>query len=79
MKVRYIGPHDGVYLPLPDGGEALVERDGELEVPDELGARLLEQASNWAATAPPPADKKRPARAATETAQAPADGDDEEA
>lgn len=45
MKVQYHGPHDAVVLSGPEWRE--VARGEVLDVPDELGARLLDQASNW--------------------------------
>ncbi|MEW6583475.1 MAG: hypothetical protein AB1416_12025 [Actinomycetota bacterium] len=69
MKVQYVGPHDGVLIPLPDGRELQVERDGIIDVPDELAARLLEQETNWQ-PAPAPA---RTGKAKTETPEPPAE------
>ena len=75
MKVIYIGPHDGVLLPLPDGREASVDRGGVIDVPDEFGGRLLEQKTNWEPAAPPPSEKKaRSVRADDDSAEAPAAG-----
>lgn len=48
MKVRYVGPHDAVEVPLPDGREdAVVEHGALLETTEEHAKALLEQASNW--------------------------------
>ena len=43
----YTGPHLHVTVPIPTGGSVACERGGEIEVPDSLGERLLDQASNW--------------------------------
>jgi hypothetical protein len=53
MRIRYIGAHDAVTLPLPSGIEVEVARGGECDVPDVLGASLLEQAVNWEAVKAP--------------------------
>ena len=43
MKVRYVGPSTtGVLLVLPDG-DVEVAADEVVEVPDEVGANLVEQ------------------------------------
>lgn len=49
MLVEYIGPHiDGVVI--PHGlGEIEASRGVPVEVPDDLGAGLLAQPSNWRA------------------------------
>lgn len=50
MKLVYNGAHPDVYIPDPEGGDALlegVERGVPIEVPDDLAERLLEQ-STWA-------------------------------
>lgn len=47
MKLVYRGPHDAVEVPLPNGGQLVVERDGEAEFPPSLAESLLEQESNW--------------------------------
>ena len=47
MKLIYHGPHDAVEIPLPDGQLLYCERGEEIDVPADLGARLLEQPSNW--------------------------------
>lgn len=47
MKLTYVGPFDAVRVPLPYGGEAECPRGGTVEVPDSLGASLLEQKTNW--------------------------------
>lgn len=46
MELTYTGPHDRVEVPLPD---TLVEvaRGGTIDVPDEIGASLLDQTDNW--------------------------------
>ena len=64
MRLKYVGAHDGVELALPSGAVITAMRDGEpVTVPDDLGARLLEQVANWK-----PADK--PARDAAKAADA---------
>jgi hypothetical protein len=60
MKLTYVGPHDGVVVPLPLGGEITVAPGETADFPDSLGVRLAEQPSNWQPTAktkPAPADK----------------------
>lgn len=50
MKVRYIGPHAAVEA--TSGGRAYpAERGEEIEVPDDVGASLVEQTENWVAVA----------------------------
>jgi hypothetical protein len=51
-RVVYRGPHDGVVLPLPYGGEVECKRGEAVDVPDSLAPSLLEQESNWQAVAP---------------------------
>ena len=52
MKVRYIGPFDEVLVAdLIDpktGYSQTVKRHQQVDVDNELGARLLEQDDNWA-------------------------------
>jgi hypothetical protein len=48
VKIQYVGPHDGVEVPLPDGAVIDFEIGGSQEVPAEVGRQLLEQAQNWA-------------------------------
>jgi hypothetical protein len=60
MLLRYIGPHDAVEVPLPDGSQPEVEREKTLEVSDrEFAERLLEQTSNWELAKPA---KEKPAK-----------------
>ena len=50
MKVKYVGMFDSAWVPEmnpPFGLE--VQRGQTVDVDDELGKRLLEQATNWAA------------------------------
>jgi len=48
MRLKYIGPHDGVEVPLPGGREIVVLRGEVADVtPDEYAARMLDQPSNW--------------------------------
>jgi len=42
MKVRYLGPHDSGVVPWL-GRDYEVVRDEEVEVPDDLGASLIQQ------------------------------------
>lgn len=60
MKVVYIGQFDEVIVPEwenANGYPQNAKRGEPVEVPDELAARLLEQADNWqvAAVKPPTA------------------------
>lgn len=48
--VRYVGPHDGVEVPLPSGLVARCERGGTIVVPDDVAKGLLEQPTNWQPT-----------------------------
>ena len=52
MKLRYVGPYDAVVFRLPDGTPVEVTRNHQVEVPDELGARLIEQEDIWREVAP---------------------------
>ncbi len=48
MRIRYIGPHEGVDVVMPDGrADAVVEQGGILDTTSEHAAALLEQAANW--------------------------------
>lgn len=49
MKVRYIGMFESVLAPeIADaGGSIEVKRRAVVEVPDELGERLLAQSTEW--------------------------------
>ena len=44
MKLTYTGPHDEVEIP---SAGVVCKRGESVEVPEELGASLLEQADNW--------------------------------
>lgn len=64
MILQYVGPHDAVLLPLPDGREPIIER-GQFtpDLPDVFAESLLEQPTNWrrkpsAKTADAPAGKE---------------------
>ena len=59
-SVKYIGPHDAVDVPLPNGTEATVKHGEALETTGEHAAGLLEQPSNWEAVkrAAPVKEKK---------------------
>lgn len=58
MKVRYVGPHDGVDVPRPDGSIITVQRGDDLDTSADHAATLLEQAENWEATTRPAKGKK---------------------
>ena len=48
--LRYIGPHDGVIVMLPDGSESEIVKHGSLFSTSAAHAKsLLEQKSNWEA------------------------------
>ena len=47
MKIRYIGTHQEVTIPLPFGGEATCKKNKVVEVPDSLGKQLLDQPTNF--------------------------------
>jgi len=51
MKLTYVGPHDGVDVPLPDGSEPTVKHGESRDFPEEIAASLLEQGDNWNETA----------------------------
>lgn len=57
MKVQYHGPHDAVTVRELD--ELEVKHGEIVEVPDDLGARLLEQATNWRVPKVRPAEDGR--------------------
>lgn len=64
MKVRYIGPHAAVEA--SSGGRVYpAQRGEEIEVPDEVGASLVEQTDNWESVA---SKRGKPAAAADEGA-----------
>jgi hypothetical protein len=44
--LTYLGPHEGVYIPLPSGMSYECERDGTVDLPDELAKELLER-GDW--------------------------------
>ena len=65
MKLTYVGPLDGVVVPLPLGGEIDVLPGESADFPDSLAVQLLEQPSNWKAAAKAkPTDDKPAAPAA---------------
>ena len=47
ISVRYVGRHDAVTVPLPDGREPLVVHGDTVQTNDEHAAELLEQEQNW--------------------------------
>jgi hypothetical protein len=64
MKIQYCGPHDGVDVKLDaNSPEWHWNRDDEVDVPDELARRLLQQSDNWkpvtAKTAPVKPDTEK--------------------
>ena len=46
MKVTYVGEHDEVEVP---DARVLVKQGETVDVPDDIGASLIEQESNWKA------------------------------
>lgn len=40
-KLRYLGPHSGVLIPLASGFVYECERDGTVELPDDLAEEFL--------------------------------------
>jgi hypothetical protein len=67
MKISYIGPHDAVVVPLPLGGEKVVQRNGVLDTSEAHAKGLLEQILNWA----PVAKKEKVAEPTPEVAPEP--------
>jgi hypothetical protein len=47
MRLIYTGPLGAVRIPLPNGREVEAQHDDVVEVPDDIGEGLLEQADNW--------------------------------
>lgn len=51
MKLKYVGPHDGVEITLPESGQTIpVERDGVVEIGrehEDFARALLDQPDNW--------------------------------
>jgi hypothetical protein len=39
--VEYLGPHEGVIIPLPSGFSYECERNGTVELPDDLAEELV--------------------------------------
>jgi len=70
MKLTYVGPFDAVTVPLPFGGEVTCGPGGDVEVPDDLAARLLEQEANWRLAASELAKVTRAERKAEDAAEA---------
>ena len=67
MKLTYIGPHAAVDVRLPSDRWVTAQRHGDpIDVEDEHGASLLEQADNWAAAETPKASTKQTKSVATE-------------
>lgn len=50
MRLRYTGPFDGEVTVRLRDGRAVSTTDRRIEVPDEDGRNMLEQADNWAAS-----------------------------
>lgn len=70
MKVKYVGPHASVVLTV-DKTDIEVERLEEVEVPDDEGARLIEQEDNWeqVGTTASKRPAKKPARKTAKAAE----------
>lgn len=63
MELIYTGPFDAVeLLDVQDasGYSATVKRGERIAVPDDVGARLLEQADNWRKAPAAPKPKTEP-------------------
>lgn len=39
--VSYLGPHEAVFIPLPSGTSYECDRDGTVELPDDLADELI--------------------------------------
>lgn len=39
--VTYLGPHEAVFIPLPSGFSYECDRDGTVELPDDLAEELV--------------------------------------
>ena len=39
--VTYLGPHEAVYIPLPSGMSYECDRDGTVELPNQLAEELI--------------------------------------
>ena len=39
--MTYLGPHEAVVIPLPNGGSYECDREGNLELPDDLADELI--------------------------------------
>lgn len=61
MQVRYVGPVDAVEVVVGGGRRILCARDQVVDVPDDVGARLIAQ-DRWQAVEP----VKAPAKARPE-------------
>lgn len=81
MRIKYIGPHDRVRLPLPSGRSVELAHGDELDLDDELiperdqpalVASLLEQPSNWEQVTAKAAKKPAATAAGGSTTAAPA-------
>lgn len=78
MRVRYNGGIAAVEIRLPDGQWLTVKRGGTVEVPDEIGAGLIER-SDWSEVKPvrkKPAAKKK--QTSTQAQEAPEEQPDAE-
>lgn len=76
MRIVYEGPFSAVHVP-DLGDDRIVPRGVPIEVPDELGARLAEQA-DWRELGVPRALRPRGSRAGRETEPSTAGGAGEE-
>lgn len=57
-EVRYVGPHDAVLVPMPDGREPVISNGEVLKTSDEHAASLLEQEGNWELAKPAKSGKE---------------------
>lgn len=58
VKVRYIGPHASVDLPLETGEVWQVPRGADVDVPAAVRDNLVRQKANWEEVKEKPAPKK---------------------
>jgi hypothetical protein len=70
-RVRYVGSHDAVDVPMPDGRMEVVKFRGHLETTAAHAKQLLEQEENWREVEPPaPKKDEAPAKADAKSADA---------
>lgn len=70
MKLTYVGRHDAVDVPLPDGREPTVENGGQFDFPADIAEQLLAQGDEWEQA--DSTSKKKAAGKADDSAAAPA-------